>query len=457
MTRAPGLSQWLPLPYGEFGAFLRDPLGFQLRARERFGDIIRFRIGPLLLHFVYHPDHVRQILHDKQKNYLRGWQYRFLQRLLGDNLVVSEGDSWLRQRRLAQPAFHRQRLLAYADGMIDATTQMLDRWQPLAAAGQAIAIGPEMSRLALAIASRTLFDRDVSHEADAVGSAFAVANRYLEWRLNRPFTSPPHWLPTLANRRFHEAVRVLNRIVMDLVRQRRQEGRDHGDLLSILLQARDEETGEGMTDDQLRSQVLTFLLAGHETTATALTWTWYLLATHAAVRQRVRAEVEAVVGERRLTLADVPLLSLTRRVIDESLRLYPPVWAVPRQVVSQDDLGGFVIPASSTILLCPYVTHRHPAAWEEPEVFDPDRFTPARAAGRPKTSWFPFLSGPHQCIGNEFALLEMQLVIAQVLQKFDLETLPNQEVRPLASLTIRPNRSVDLVLKRVDRAMIGPT
>ena len=273
MVRAPGIAQWVPLPYGEFRPFLRDPLDFLLRARERFGDVFRFRIGPLLIHFVYHPDHVRRVLHDNPKNYLRGWQYHLLRRLLGDNLVVSEGDSWRRQRRLAQPAFQRQRMAGYADVMVDATSQLVARWYDIASAGKSIDIAPEMSRLALAIAGRTLFDRDVSHEADAVGGAFAVAGRYLERRLNEPFTSPPAWVPTPANLRFKEAVRTLNEIVLALVRERRHEGRDHGDLLSMLMQARDEETGESMTDDQLRSQALTFLLAGHETTATALTWT----------------------------------------------------------------------------------------------------------------------------------------------------------------------------------------
>jgi cytochrome P450 len=458
MSTAPGLTQWLPLPYGPLGQFLRDPLCFLVRARERFGDVFRFRTGPLLVHYLFHPDHVRRVLHDHYKNYPRGWHYRLMRRLLGDSLLVSEGDHWLRQRRLTQPAFLRQRLAGYAAVMADATAGMLARWDEAAEAGRVIDVGAEMSRLTLAIAGRTLFDRDVSGQADAVGRALGVLLGYLEQRFNHPFTSPPLWVPTAGNRRFLEAVRTLNRIVLRLIRQRRREGRDHGDLLSMLIQARDEETGEAMTDDQLRSEVLTFFAAGHETTATALTWTWYLLAGHASVRQRVREEVDAVCGGRPPAVEDVPRLTVTRMVIEESMRLYPPIWAIPRQAVGDDEVGGFRIPAGSTVVVCPYVTHRHPDVWEAPEAFDPDRFDPDRGARRPKYAYFPFLGGPHLCIGNEFALLEMRLIVGMVLQRFDLELLPGPAVRPRATLAIRPTDPLRMRLQRVDRLAVrrGP-
>ncbi len=451
MIRAPGITQRVPLPYGPFGAFLRDPLGFQARARERFGDVFRFRVGPLPTHFLYHPEHVRRVLHDNPKNYLRGWQYGLLRRIIGDNLVVTEGDPWRRRRRLAQPAFHRQRLAGYAEVMVDATSQLVARWSEAASAGNPLDVAPEMSRLALAIAGRTLFDRDLSHEADTVGRTFAVVGRSLERRLNQPFTSPPTWVPTPANRRFRAAVRGLNDIVLALVRDRRREGRDHGDLLSMLMQARDEETGEVMTDDQLRGEALTFLLAGHETTATALTWIWYLLASHPAIRRQVRDEVEAVAGDRPPTVAELSQLTTTRMVIEEALRLYPPIWALPRQVVDTDEIGGFAIPAGSTVALCPFITHRHPDFWDRPDRFDPGRFAAERAEARPKGAYFPFLGGPHHCIGSEFALMELRLVVALVLQKFDVELVPGQAVRPTASLTLRPGGPVRLVVRVVDR------
>lgn len=449
MTVAPGITHHIPLPYGSLGAFQRDPLGFQLQARERFGDVFRFYIGPVKIHFVYHPEHVRRVLHENQKNYLRGWQYRLMRRLFGESLSVSEGPYWLRQRRMAQPAFHRQRLSEYADVMVEEASELVSRWRGLAPEEQAIDVRHEMSRMTLAIASRTLFSRDVSHEADEVGQAFAVLGQYFEHRFNHPVSAPPMWVPTSTNRRFKQAVATLNQIVTAIVRERLRDEADRGDLLSMLIQARDEETGERMSDDQLRSEVLTFLLAGHETTTTALTWTWCLLASHAPIRERVRQEVKAVIGDRLPTAADVPQLPLTRAVIQESMRLYPPVWIIPRQVLADDEIGGFRIPARSTMVLCPYVTHRHPAFWDAPEEFDPDRFSAERSAGRPKEAYFPFLSGPHQCIGNEFAMLAMQLVVARVVQDFDVALRPGQVIKPAASLGLWPDGPVWLTVTRL--------
>ena len=451
MAVAPGISHNIPLPYGAWGAFLRDPLEFQLRARERFGDVFRFRVGPLVNHFLYHPEHVRRVLHEHQKNYLRGWHYRILRRLFGDNLTASEGAFWLRQRRLAQPAFHRQRLPEYADVMVEAASALVSRWRTIADGEKQIEARREMSRLTLAITSRTLFDRDVSHEADEVGQAFRVMGQYFEHIFHHPVSTPPTWVPTPMNRRFNQAVSTLNEVVTAIIRERRGDAADRGDLLSMLVQARDEETGEQMSDDQLRSEVLNFLLAGYETTATALTWTWYLLASHAPIRQRVREEVNTVIGDRLPNAADAPHLQLTRAVIQESLRLYPPVWAIPRRAVADDEMGGFRIPAGSTVVLCPFITHRHPAFWESPEGFDPGRFTAERVASRPKGAYFPFLGGPHLCIGNDFALLAMQLVVARVLQEFDVGLRPGQAIRPTGALGLWPNGPVWLTVSSHER------
>lgn len=450
MALAPGMGQLLPLPYGQFGELLREPLEFHQRVRIRYGDVFRFRIGPFVHHFLYHPDHVRHVLFDNPKNYLRGWQYRLLGNLFGDNLVASEGPSWLRQRRLAQPAFQRRRLAGYADTMVASINDMIGRWEAAAKSSSVeMDVAPEMSRLALAIASRTLFDQDVSQEADRVGTAFGTVGRYLEMRFNNPFTTLPGWVPTATNRRFKRAVGTLFDLMLALIRERRREGRDHGDLLSMLMTARDEETGESMTDEQLRSQALTFLIAGHETTAIALTWTCYLLAGHSAIQQEVRSEVNAVLGERSPTMADTASLAATRQVIEESMRLYPPVWTLPRHLAADDEIGGFTIPRGSMIVLVPYMTHRHPDVWQQPDVFDPRRFAPEQAAERPKGAYFPFLGGPHQCIGNEFAMIEMTLIVAMVLRKFDLELIPNQLIGPKASIQLRPDAPVRITFRTI--------
>ena len=446
MTTAPGITQYLPLLSGPLGDLMRDPLGFQLRAREQYGDVLRLRIGPFTTYFLYHPEHVRRVLSEHQKNYVRGWHYQMMRRLFGPNLTVSEGPFWLRQRRMAQPAFHRQRLAEYADVMVQEASKLASRWQAAAQEKKPVEARHEMSRVTLAIASRTLFDRDVSAGADEFGQAFAALGKYFDLRFKRPISTPPLWVPSPANRRFKRAVATLNEKVAEIVRQRLRDESDHGDLLSMFIQARDEETGERMSEAQLRSEVLNFLLAGYETTSTALTWTWYLLGSHAPVRERVRAEVKAVIGNRPPTAADVPLLPLTRAVVQESMRLYPPVWIIPRRVVAEDEVGGFRIPARATVVLCPYVTHRHPAFWESPEVFDPDRFSVEHGAGRPKEAYFPFLSGPHQCIGNEFAMLAMQLVVARVLQAFDVVIEPGQVIKPAPSLGLWPDGPVRLTV-----------
>jgi len=447
VTTAPGITQWIPLPYGYLREFLRDPLSYQLRARERFGDVFRSRIG-MLVHFLYHPDHVRHVLYDHQKNYPRGWHYRLLRSLLGNGLVASEGDFWRRQRRLAQPAFQRQRLVAYARVMVEATSTMVARWESTPVAGVGLDIGAEMARLTLAIAGLTLFSHDPSKDADVIGQTFGILASYLERRFNHPFTSLPAWVPTVQNRQMKQAAQTLNGVVLNLIRDRRRAGKDHGDLLSMLMQARDEETGEAMTEEQVCSEALTFLVAGHETTSTALTWTWFLLCSHPAIRRGLRDEIRCVVGDRLPNVEDVPHLVATRMAIEESMRLYPPIWALAREAAQEDEIAGYRIPARSTVIVSPFVTHRHPEFWERPEVFKPDRFTPERVAQRPKGAYFPFLGGPHQCIGNEFAMLEMCLIVAMILQRFDVELLPNQEIRPKAALTLRPSAPVHVVLKR---------
>jgi cytochrome P450 len=352
MRTAPGLTNWLPLPYGAFKESLRDPLGFQMRARERFGDVFRFRIGPMLVYSLYHPDHVRHVLQDHFKNYPRGWHYNLLGRLLGNGMLVNEGEPWKRQRRMAQPAFHRQHLAGFAATMADATSHMLTRWEEAAANGTVLDISAEMSRLTLAIAGRTLFSIDVSAEADVdvVGQAIQVVLSYLEHRFNHPF-SLPVWMPTPRNRQFRKAVQNMDRVVFGMMAQRRREKSDQVDLLSLLDQACDEETGQGMTDRQLRDEVLTFFVAGHETSATALAWTWYLLASNPDAMQRLQDEVDRTLGGRPPTIEDMAGLAYTKRVVQESLRLFPPVWAVVRAAHADDEIGGFRRMSRSDILI----------------------------------------------------------------------------------------------------------
>jgi cytochrome P450 len=425
-------------------------LEFLTQSRERFGDVVRFQLGPLVAHFLYHPNHVSRVLRDHQKNCVRGWQYGLLRRIFGENLVVSEGAYWRRQRRLAQPAFHPRALESYVGTMIDAVSQLLSQWEQKAESGDVVEAAPAMSRLALEIAGRTFFGQDVRWAAEAIGEAFATVSACLDARFKHPLTSPPVSWPTPRNLRFRRAKQRLFDVVMSLIREHRGQSAHRGDLLSMLMEARDEESGERMTDSQICVEALTFLIAGHETTAKGLTWTLYLLASHPAVRERVRAEASAVFGGDRPAAGHLPRLTAARMAVEESLRLYPPVWALTREAVADDEIGGYRIPAKSTVVLSPYVTHRHPEVWLRPDAFDIDRFAAERVGLQPRGAYFPFISGPHQCIGMDFAIHEMCLVVAMVSQRFDFALAPQQSVRPTAALTLNPDGPVPIELRRLD-------
>jgi cytochrome P450 len=366
--------------------------------------------------------------------------------MMGEGLLTSDGDFWRRQRRLSQPAFHRQQIGAFAGTMTSIAEEMLERWQPVAARGQLIDVSAEMIRLTLSIVSKTLFNTDVGAEANTVGEAITVAFKEFDRRLAALFTLPDV-VPTPSRRRLHNAIQTLDRVVYRIIEERRRAGEDIGDLLSMLVFARDEETGESMSDKQLRDEVMAIFLAGHETTANALNWIWYLLSKHPAVERRLHDELAAVLGGRIPTLEDLPKLSYTTMVIEESLRLYPPAWVIERRSIAADQIGPYVIPPGSTIIPSQYITHRHPAFWDNPEGFDPERFTPERVAARPRFAYFPFGGGPRVCIDNNFAMMELQLILATVTQRYRLALVPGHPVELDPMITLRPRYGIlmDLV------------
>lgn len=452
---APGVSQWLPLPWGEFGGMLRDPLAYFSSARDRFGDLIRIRIGPTLLHVAVHPEFVRRILIDDAKLFVRGWHYGLLRRLMGANLVVTDGPEWLRHRRLSQPAFARDRLANYARVMETATREMERRWDEACAAGQALDVHHEMVRLTLSIATRTLFGQEIGKEEQAIAPAFEIAQSYLEYRFNHIATSPPTWVPTGRNREFRRTLAELNAIVAGIITRRRSEQRsrsrtaEHDDLLSRLLSAQDTESKTSLSDDEIRSTVLAFLLAGHETTAMALTWILLVLADDPELRERLRAESSSE-DDASVSALDLDRFDLVRRVIEESLRLYPPVWGVIREATQEVELGGFTVPARTPILVSPYLTQRHPEVWPDPGRFDPERFADGRRDQIPRGALFPFLAGPHVCIGQEFALVEMRTVLARLIRRFDWSPVDGPRPEPKATIVLRPAGIHRIRLTRAD-------
>jgi len=428
-------------PFGSLPEVQRGPLSAFLKGRAEYGDVVRYRGGPYYIYLVSHPDQIKHILQDNNQNYLKGFSYQILKPVLGQGLLTNEGESWLTQRRLAQPAFHRQRIARMSGLMVDSSERMLRRWAQRPRPDQPVDILGEMTRLTLEIVSRTLLGSDVGEATDRVALAVRELQAHVNYRATHLFSLGERW-PTPRNRRFQRWLSILDSIVYEIIERHRSGEGDSDDLLSMLLQARDEGSGEGMSDRQLRDEVMTIFLAGHETTANALTWTWYLLSQHPEQEALLHAELDRVLGDRAPQYLDLAALPYGRMVLEESMRLYPPAWAVGRFAIGDDDLGAYHLPAKSQVIMSPYVTHRHPDFWDEPERFDPGRFTPQRSAGRPRFAYFPFGGGPRMCIGADFAMIEAQLVLAATAQRYRLRLNEGHRVEPEALVTLRPKHGM---------------
>jgi cytochrome P450 len=440
-TRPPGPREnWL---LGSAPAIRRDPLGFGLTMFQRYGNVVpaRFLIWPQYM--VFHPTDVKHVLQENHFNYSKDtYLFSLLRPVVGLGLFTNNGQSWLHQRRLIQPAFHRQHLATFATVMTSATTDLLADWHNAARQARPLDVAREMTWLTLRVVGQALFSVDLSDEADSVGQAFTALLTPLSAYLFNPI--PPLSIPTPRNRHIQQSMRALDGVVHAIITARRDEGRN--DLVTMLLAARDAETGAGMSDKQLRDEVMTLLIAGHETTANLLTWTWHLLAQHPEAEQRLHAELASVLGGRIPTVEDLPRLGYTRMVLEESLRLYPPAAGFNRKALADDEVGGYHVPANMLIWLSPHVTHRHPEFWDDPETFEPERFSPERAASRPHFAYFPFGGGPRQCIGNNFAMMEAQLVLATIAQRYRLRPVPGQRVEPQVLLALRPRNGLPMTL-----------
>ena len=423
-----------------------NPIRTFLNAADRYGDIVHLKAGPYHGYLLTDPAAIRHVLQDNARNYHKSPLYERLRDGLGNGLLTSEDSFWLRQRRLAQPAFHRQRVAAMADTMVDCALEMLERWARTASAGDPIDLVAEMMSLTQAILVRTMFSTDLGATAEIVNRTWPIINQ----RIGETFwsTALERKLPFPANLRYRRALAELEGVVYQIIAARRRTTQEVPDLLSMFLSARDEETGEGMTDRQLRDEVMTMLLAGHETTSLALSWTYYLLSRHPQVQERIADEVDMVIGDGRPTFAHVERLTWTRQTLEESLRLYPPAWGFSRLAMGDDEIGGFPVRKGSIAFVIPFVLHRRPNLWPEPERFDPERFAPEREAARPRFAYIPFGGGPRGCIGNQFAMLEAQLIVATIAQRYRIELVPNQRIEPQALITLRPHPGVDATLTR---------
>ena len=432
-----------PPVLGHLWAFRANPIQFLTKLAREFGDLAYFRVASQNLYLVNHPDFVREILVTNQANFIKSRALQRARVLLGEGLLTSEGKFHLRQRRLVQPAFHRERLEAYAMVMSEAGVRLRDRWT----AGSTVDVSVEMMRLTLAVVGKTLFSADIEAEAPEIGRALTIVLNMFRMLL-MPFSEYLEKLPLPSIRRFDKARARLDRTIYGLIEERRRSGEDTGDLLSMLLLAHDEESdGSGMTDKQVRDEALTLFLAGHETTANALTWTWYLLSKSPECERRLHEEIDAVLKGRAPSISDLPQLRYTEMVFAEAMRLYPPAWAIGRMAKGPFELGGVEIAARSICIVSPYVTQRDARWFPDPDRFDPQRWTQEARDARPKFSYFPFGGGARVCIVDRFAWMEGVIMIAAIAQKWKLRLAPGQRVEPLPLITLRTKYGMRMVLE----------
>jgi len=441
-TKAPG-------PRGDFllgnlREFRRDVLGLVTRSAAEYGDVVRCRLGPHIIHLLNHPDHVEQVLQRNASNYNKDTRSSdSIRSVTGQSLLTSNGDFWKRQRRMDQPAFHHRQIAGFAETMTTAAEETLERWKIRPEPGSAIDIASEMARLTYSIVGRTLFSFNTAADAETIERAMRVMLPHLFQRLGN-FANAPDWFPSPANRRFRRALAEVDRVVYQIIGSHHRalaDNRPDNDLLTMLMQARDPDSGAALSDTQLRNETITFLLAGHETTANALTWTFHLISQHPEVERQLIEEIRSVLDGRTPQLEDIPKLTFTKQVIQESMRLYPPIWIIERRAIREDFIGGFHIPAGSSVVISPYALHRHPDFWKRPEDFDPSRFNE-----RPPAAYIPFGVGPRFCIGHEFAMLEAQLITAMVLQAYQLRAISGHLVEAMPDITLRSRHGMMMTL-----------
>lgn len=429
-----------------FLSFRKNPIGFLSDAAQRYGDLVGFRFGPQWAVLINDPDLIKDVLVTHGQVFGKGRGLQRAKRLLGEGLLTSEGSFHRRQRRLAQPAFHRQRVQGYGTVMTHYAGQLRESWR----AGSTLDIDQEMMRLTLAIVAKTLFDADVTREAGAIGQALTTTME--SWRqLMLPFSELLEKLPLPSMRRFREARARLDATIYRIIAERRADPTDRGDLLSMLMAAQDSEgDGGSMSDLQLRDELMTLFLAGHETTANALTWTWYLLSQHPEVEGRLHDELHRVLSGRLPQADDLPQLVYTEKVVAESMRLYPPAWIIGRRTLGEYEISSYRLPANTLILMSPFIMHRDERYYPEPLRFDPERWTPEAKAARPKFSYFPFGGGSRQCIGEAFAWMEGVLLVATLAQRWRLRLLPGHPVATRPLVTLRPKFGMKMTVERRD-------
>jgi cytochrome P450 len=412
-------------------------LGFFTRCAREYGDVVGMRLGQRNAVLLTNPDHIETVFVERHRDFIKhSFFWRHVRAVFGTGLLTSEGEAWLRQRRLEQPAFHRDRITGYAATMVECTTRMLDDWRD----GETRDLHRDLMTLTMEIVAKVLFDADVERDVVRVSTAFDDALDEIAVRFRRPFFIPD-WVPTPGNFRYRRAVRRLDELVYRFIAEHRRSGQQGNDLLAMLMRIRDEH-GAGLSEKQLRDESVTLLLAGHETTALTLSWSLLLLSDHPAAEQRLHQELDFVLGGRTPAAHDAAALCWAEYVVMESMRLYPPAYAIGREAVRTVEIGGWQIPAGTTVFIIPWVMHRDARWFAEPDAFRPERWMDGLAERLPRFAYLPFGGGPRICIGNRFAMMEAVLLLACMAQRFRFSLIPDMRPSPYPTVTLRPDRGV---------------
>lgn len=433
----------LPL-LGSLVDYFPDMLGFLKRVSDEYGDIVYYKLGSRKMYLLNNPEHIKDVLVTNNRNFEKSRALKRSKIILGEGLLTNEGESHIKQRRTIQPVFHHQMIKSYGDVMADYASIVSEGWQN----GSVLNIHKEMMKLTLYIVCKTIFDSDMESESDEIGECLTDLVTLFP-QMIFPCSEYLDNLPLPANRRFQKARSKLDKIIYGLIEKRRANPGDKSDLLSMLLEVQDQEgDGEGMTDEQVRDEALTLFLAGQESTANSLLWTWYLISTNPESEKKMHREIDTVLNGRLPSLDDLGKLSYTQNVFKEALRLYPPAWAVARHVKEDYEVGGYVIPAGADIFMSQYVVHREPRLYREPESFRPERWSSDETKDLPRFAYFPFGGGTRRCIGEPFAWMEGVLLIATIASKWKMRLVPHQNIIPQALITIRPKNGMNMILER---------
>lgn len=424
----------------------KDFIKYIHKNREELGDIYRLNVIGAQIFVLTHPDYAQHILQTNNKNYHKSFGYDVLELFLGKGLLTSEGDFWLKQRRLAQPAFYKKRLQGITKGIGEEAKILVQAWEKRASQGSTFDLREDLMEATMKIVARSLFSANVNEQIPMVSRNIGILNEFAVKRI-QSLIKLPLWIPIERHLRFKKRGKELDELIYQIIESRKNTNTDYDDLLAMLMEAEDLDTGERMNKLQLRDEVMTIFIAGHETSAIAMSWVLHLLAQHPEIQEKLHEELDRVLAGKIPTFEDIPSLVYTRQVIDESMRLYPPAWLVGRKALEEDQIGDYHIKAGSNLLISTYEIHHHPDLWEEPSRFDPERFEPAKAKKYHKFAYFPFGGGPRMCIGNNFALMEMVILTASLAQRFNLIDRSKGAIQMDPLITLRPKDPIPIQLK----------